>query len=65
MSKLYASVESDKGSRKVGKGGDEFISCEITKNNKTLFEVAWFEGNVHITTNEDDLPIVINGFRVQ
>lgn len=36
MSKLYATIESDRGGRIAGKGGEEYLDIDIRVGNETL-----------------------------
>jgi hypothetical protein len=41
MAKLYAQVTSDKGSRVVGKGGDEYITITVREGNVNVFDITF------------------------
>ena len=40
MAKLYAEITSDKGGRKVSKGGEKFVQCVFTNKGKITLTVA-------------------------
>jgi hypothetical protein len=65
MAKLYAELTSDKGGRVAGKGGEDFISCRITKNGKIVAHVEYCNGQLHINDTNDTMPIVIGEYQVQ
>lgn len=41
MAKLYAEIDSDKGGRKASKGGDEYITVNVSNGNIRVFEITF------------------------
>jgi hypothetical protein len=41
MAKLYAELTSDKGGRVASKGGDEYITIQLSNGNLRIFEVTF------------------------
>lgn len=41
MAKLYAELTSDKGGRVASKGGDEYITIQVSNGNIRIFEVTF------------------------
>ena len=53
MAKLYAELSSDKGGRKVSKGGNANVHIEITHNARQLWTVtAGAHGTLTITRGD-------------
>ena len=58
MAKLYAEITSDKGGRVVGKGGNESLHVNITRNGKML-------GTLKIRSTDYTYDIYFSGSYIQ
>lgn len=55
MAKLYAEITSDKGGRKVSKGGDKNIQIKVSNKNKVIYYVD-------VIDDGDECPqIIVSG----
>ena len=48
MAKLYAELTSDKGGRKVSKGGNAYIRLELKRGNKVTHTIVYDELGIQV-----------------
>ena len=53
MAKLYMEATSDKGGRVASKGGDEYITVQLSNGNLRIFEITFKDdghkrGDIHV-----------------
>jgi len=63
MAKLYAELSSDKAGRTVSKGGNEFISCDISDGNTKILRVEYNRENneLYVQNETENMLITLNG----
>ena len=64
MAELYAELTSDKGGRKVSKGGNDYLTMTVYRGNKLIASIEFNAPNkqVHINMYTNEIETNVNGY---
>ena len=60
MAKLYAEISSDKGGRVASKGGNDFITCNISDGNNIIISIEYNKSSHQLHINDETKKLTYN-----
>lgn len=67
MAKLYAELTSDRGTRVISRGGDNYMSCIINDGNSRILSIDYDreKNELNINNDTENMVIIVDGFQVE